>query len=125
MNCTGEETVPPFAGLLTVTLANPGAENMARIKEIWKRVFILCALGIRMKSQLPVMTKTILIVSRRDYFGTRNQPSPCAAFCRYAMSGWKVNTLAQIIGAILQVLSRNMIAINKLNSVSQKPSILT
>jgi hypothetical protein len=29
--CTGELTVPPFAGLLTVTLAKVGVENVAKI----------------------------------------------------------------------------------------------
>jgi hypothetical protein len=40
VNCTGELIVPPFAGLLTATLANAGAENMARINAEKWRVFI-------------------------------------------------------------------------------------
>jgi hypothetical protein len=40
MNCTGELTVPPFAGLLTVTLANADAEKMARINMAKLKVFI-------------------------------------------------------------------------------------
>jgi hypothetical protein len=31
MYCTGELTVPPFAGLPTVTLANVGVEDITRI----------------------------------------------------------------------------------------------
>jgi hypothetical protein len=40
MNATGEVTVPPFAGLLTVTLANAGAANIDRINAMWQDVFI-------------------------------------------------------------------------------------
>jgi hypothetical protein len=40
MKLTGELTVPPFAGLLTLTLANAGAANMDRINVMCEKVFI-------------------------------------------------------------------------------------
>ena len=43
--CAGEVTVESFAGLLTVTAEYAGVASASRIKESWRKKFIVVALS--------------------------------------------------------------------------------